>query len=163
MTKATLHTNYGNIVIQLHDDRCPETVSHFLELCNDGFYDGVIFHRVVPGFIIQAGGYQSGMAKILATDSVVNEAKSAASNTRGTVAMARLQQSDSATTQFFINLKDNASLDYKGDQNAGYCVFGEVVEGMDVVDAIAAVETGRRGMLVDVPVSDVVIEGVEVA
>ena len=92
MTKATIRTNYGNVTIQLHDDRVPETVSHFLALCNDGFYDGVIFHRVIPGFIIQAGGYQTGMAKIIATDSVVNEAKSAASNTRGTVAMARLQQ-----------------------------------------------------------------------
>ncbi|WP_097178460.1 peptidylprolyl isomerase [Escherichia coli] len=163
MTKATIRTNYGNVTIQLHDDRCPETVSHFLALCNDGFYDGVIFHRVIPGFIIQAGGYQTGMAKIIATDSVVNEAKSAASNTRGTVAMARLQQPDSATTQFFINLADNSSLDYKGDQNAGYCVFGEVVEGMETVDAIAAVETGRRGMHLDVPVSEVVIEGVDVA
>ncbi|EEU3190309.1 peptidyl-prolyl cis-trans isomerase [Escherichia coli] len=162
MSKVTLHTNYGDIVIQLHDDRCPETVSHFLALAEDGFYDGVIFHRVIPGFIIQAGGYQTGMAKIIATDSVVNEAKSAASNTRGTVAMARLQQPDSATTQWFINLKDNASLDHKGDQNAGYCVFGEVVEGMEVVDAIAAVETRRNGMFTDVPVSDVVIEAVSV-
>ncbi|EOU5383429.1 peptidylprolyl isomerase [Escherichia coli] len=160
MTKATLHTNYGDIVIQLHDDRCPETVSHFLALCGDGFYDGSIFHRVIPGFVIQGGGYQYGMAKIIATDSVVNEAKSAASNTRGTVAMARTQQPDSATTQFFINLKDNASLDYKGDQSAGYCVFGEVIEGMDVVDAIAAVETRRNGMLTDVPVEEIVINGV---
>ncbi|EFF8893099.1 peptidylprolyl isomerase [Escherichia coli] len=163
MSQVTLHTNKGDILIQLHDDRCPETVAHFIELVKAGFYDGSIFHRVIPSFVIQGGGYQSGMAKIIATDSVVNEAKSAASNTRGTVAMARLQQPDSATTQFFINLADNSSLDYRGNQNAGYCVFGEVVEGMETVDAIAAVETGRRGMLVDVPVSDVVIEGVDVA
>ncbi|ENZ7220396.1 peptidylprolyl isomerase [Escherichia coli] len=162
MTKATLQTNYGNIVIQLHDDRVPETVAHFIELVKTGFYDGTIFHRVIPGFIIQGGGYKSGMVKAPEVEPIKNEGKTAASSLRGTVAMARLQEADSATTQFFINLADNSNLDYRDNQSAGYCVFGEVIEGMEVVDSIAAVETGRCGMHLDVPVEDVVIEGVEV-
>lgn len=103
------------------------------------------------------------MVKAPEVEPIKNEGKTAASSLRGTVAMARLQEADSATTQFFINLADNSNLDYRDNQSAGYCVFGEVIEGMEVVDAIAAVETGRRGMLIDVPVSDVVIEGVDVA
>ncbi|WP_180343801.1 peptidylprolyl isomerase [Escherichia coli] len=163
MSQVTLHTNKGDILIQLHDDRCPETVAHFIELVKAGFYTGTIFHRVIPGFIIQGGGYQAGMVKAPEVEPIKNEGKTAASSLRGTVAMARLQEADSATTQFFINLADNSNLDYRDNQSAGYCVFGEVIEGMEVVDAIAAVETGRRGMLIDVPVSDVVIEGVDVA
>ncbi|EPU9834235.1 peptidylprolyl isomerase [Escherichia coli] len=162
MTQATIRTNYGNVTIQLHDDRVPETVAHFIELAKAGFYTGTIFHRVIPGFIIQGGGYQSGMVKAPEVEPIKNEGKAAASSLRGTVAMARLQDADSATTQFFINLADNSNLDYRDNQSAGYCVFGEVIEGMDIVDAIAAVETGRRGMHLDVPVEDVVIEGVEV-
>ncbi|EPB9073272.1 peptidylprolyl isomerase [Escherichia coli] len=162
MSQVTLHTNKGDILIELHADRCPQTVSHFLALCEAGFYDGSIFHRVVPNFVIQAGGYKSGMVKLSATAPIANESASAMSNTRGTVAMARLQAADSATTQFFINLADNSNLDYRDNQAAGYCVFGEVIEGMEVVDAIAAVDTGRRGMLIDVPVEDVIIEGVDV-
>ncbi|HEI2999148.1 TPA: peptidylprolyl isomerase [Escherichia coli] len=162
MTQATIRTNYGNVTIQLHDDRVPETVAHFIELVKTGFYDGTIFHRVIPGFIIQGGGYQSGMVKAPEVEPIKNEGKTAASSLRGTVAMARLQAADSATTQFFINLADNSNLDYRDNQAAGYCVFGEVIEGMEVVDAIAAVDTGRRGMLIDVPVEDVIIEGVDV-
>ncbi|EFS6392741.1 peptidylprolyl isomerase [Escherichia coli] len=162
MTKATLQTNYGNIVIQLHDDRVPETVAHFIELVKAGFYDGTIFHRVIPGFIIQGGGYQSGMVKAPEVEPIKNEGKTAASSLRGTVAMARLQAADSATTQFFINLADNSNLDYRGNQSAGYCVFGEVIEGMEVVDAIAAVETGSTGMHRDVPREDVTIISVDI-
>ncbi|EQA2038602.1 peptidylprolyl isomerase [Escherichia coli] len=162
MTKATLHTNYGDIVIQLHDDRVPETVAHFIELVKTGFYDGTIFHRVIPGFIIQGGGYKSGMVKVREVEPIKNEGKAAASSLRGTVAMARLQDADSATTQFFINLADNSNLDYRDNQSAGYCVFGEVVEGMDVVDAIAAVETGSTGMHRDVPREDVTIISVDI-
>ncbi|EER7558101.1 TPA: peptidylprolyl isomerase [Escherichia coli] len=159
MSQVTLHTNKGDILIQLHDDRCPETVAHFIELVKAGFYDGSIFHRVIPSFVIQGGGYQSGMAEIITNDAVANESANAMSNARGTVAMARKSNAD-ARGQFFINLADNSKLDYQSDQQPGYCVFGEVISGMDVVDAIAAVETRRNGMLTDVPVEEIVINEV---
>ncbi|EOK0194585.1 peptidylprolyl isomerase [Escherichia coli] len=164
MTQATIRTNYGNVAIQLHDDRVPETVAHFIELAKAGFYTGTIFHRVISGFMVQGGGYESGMKQKPAGEPIQNEAKAGAKNKRGTVAMARTQAPHSATSQFFINLADNDFLNHTGEsaQGWGYCVFGEVVEGMDVVDAIAAVETGSTGMHKDVPRGDVTIISVEI-
>jgi len=163
--KVTLHTNHGDIVIQLHDDQAPGTVENFLNYCRDGFYNGTIFHRVISGFMVQGGGYESGMKQKPAGEPIQNEAKAGAKNKRGTVAMARTQQPHSATSQFFINLADNDFLNHTGEggpQSWGYCVFGEVVEGMDVVDAIAAVETGSTGIHRDVPLEDITINSVDI-
>ncbi|EPE0905921.1 peptidylprolyl isomerase [Escherichia coli] len=163
--KVTLHTNHGDIVIQLHDDKAPETVANFLNYCRDGFYNGTIFHRVISGFMVQDGGYESGMKQKPAGEPIKNEADSGLKNKRGTVAMARTQQPHSATSQFFINLADNDFLNHTGEggpQSWGYCVFGEVVEGMDVVDAIAAVETGSTGIHRDVPLEDITINSVDI-
>ncbi|EGJ3266844.1 peptidyl-prolyl cis-trans isomerase [Escherichia coli] len=164
MSKVTLNTNHGDIVIQLHDDKAPETVANFLNYCRDGFYNGTIFHRVISGFMVQGGGYESGMKQKPAGEPIQNEAKAGAKNKRGTVAMARTQAPHSATSQFFINLADNDFLNHTGEsaQGWGYCVFGEVVEGMDVVDSIAAVETGSTGMHKDVPREDVTIISVDI-
>ncbi|EEV3839205.1 peptidyl-prolyl cis-trans isomerase [Escherichia coli] len=164
MSKVTLNTSLGDIVIQLHDDKAPETVANFLSYCRDGFYTGTIFHRVIPGFMIQGGGYESGMKAKATGEPIKNEANNGLKNKRGTVAMARTQQPHSATSQFFINVSDNAFLDYTGEsiQGWGYCVFGEVVEGMETVDAIAAVEVGSAGMHKDVPREDVTIISVDI-
>ncbi|MWM86266.1 peptidylprolyl isomerase [Escherichia coli] len=164
MSKVTLHTSHGDIVIQLHDDKAPETVANFLNYCRDGFYNGTIFHRVISGFMVQGGGYESGMKQKPAGEPIKNEANNGLKNKRGTVAMARTQKPHSATSQFFINLADNDFLDYTGEsiQGWGYCVFGEVVEGMETVDAVAAVETGSAGMHRDVPLEDVTIISVDI-
>ncbi|EGJ9164657.1 peptidyl-prolyl cis-trans isomerase [Escherichia coli] len=161
--KVTLNTNHGDIVIQLHD-KAPETVANFLNYCRDGFYNGTIFHRVISGFMVQGGGYESGMKAKATGEPIKNEANNGLKNKRGTVAMARTQAPHSATSQFFINLADNDFLNHTGEsaQGWGYCVFGEVVEGMDVVDSIAAVETGSTGMHRDVPLEDVTIISVEI-
>lgn len=162
--KVTLHTNHGDIVIQLHDDKAPETVANFLNYCRDGFYNGTIFHRVISGFMVQGGGYESGMKQKAAGEPIKNEADNGLKNKRGTVAMARTQNPHSATSQFFINLADNNFLNHTGEsiQGWGYCVFGEVVEGMETVDTIAAVETGSAGMHRDVPREDVTIISVDI-
>lgn len=164
MSKVILHTNHGDIAIQLHDDQVPVTVENFLSYCRAGFYDGTIFHRVIPGFMIQGGGYKSGMKQKATNEPIQNEAKAGSKNKRGTVAMARTQAPHSATSQFFINLVDNDFLNHTGESNQsyGYCVFGEVVEGMETVDAIAAVETRSSGCHKDVPAEDVTIISVEI-
>ena len=162
MVKLT--TSLGGIVIRLDEEKAPNTVANFLEYVKSGHYDGVIFHRVIPGFMIQGGGMEPGMKERATRAPIENEADNGLKNDRGTIAMARTGDPHSATAQFFINLKDNDFLNFTGrnPQGWGYAVFGEVVEGMDVVDKIAAVPTGNRGPHGDVPLEDVVIEKAEV-
>ena len=155
----TLKTDKGDIRIELFEAEAPVTCANFKKYVRDGFYKNTIFHRVIPGFMIQGGGFDTSFTQKLAGSPIKNEAANQVSNKRGTIAMARTSVVDSATCQFFINLVDNDFLDFKAPtpQHYGYCVFGKVVSGMEVVDAIAAVETGRRGMHQDVPVDNVVI------
>ena len=157
-----MKTNYGAITIELYPDKAPKTVANFLQYTKDGFYNGTIFHRVIDGFMIQGGGFEPGMKQKPARDTVENEAKNGLKNERGSVAMARTSDPHSASAQFFINLADNSFLDYPGQDGWGYCVFGKVVEGMDVVDQIRNVKTGRSGFHQDVPVEDVIITRAEV-
>jgi cyclophilin family peptidyl-prolyl cis-trans isomerase len=152
-----LQTSMGNIVIELNEQAAPVTVRNFLGYVEAGFYDGTIFHRVIPGFMIQGGGLTQQMIQKKTLDPIINEAKNGLSNKRGTIAMARGPESNSATAQFFINHRDNNFLDYVDNNKPGYAVFGKVIEGMDVVDAIASVETTTRNGMEDVPVKPVVI------
>ncbi|EER0900844.1 peptidylprolyl isomerase B [Escherichia coli] len=162
---VTFHTNLGDIVIKTFDDKAPETVKNFLDYCREGFYNNTIFHRVINGFMIQGGGFEPGMKQKATKEPIKNEANNGLKNTRGTLAMARTQAPHSATAQFFINVVDNDFLNFSGEslQGWGYCVFAEVVEGMDVVDKIKGVATGRSGMHQDVPKEDVIIESVTVS
>ena len=159
MSTVTLETTHGNIVIELDADKAPETVKNFLNYVNDGFYDDTIFHRVIKNFMIQGGGFQPGMVQKPTEAPIQNEANNGLANDRGTIAMARTNDPHSATAQFFINHADNAFLNHTAPtgQGWGYCVFGRVTDGMDTVDAIAAVSTGNSGGHADVPAEDVVI------
>ena len=157
-----LETSMGNIVIELNEQAAPVTVKNFLGYVEAGFYDGTIFHRVIPGFMIQGGGFTKQMAEKDTRAPIINEAKNGLSNEKGTIAMARTSDPDSATAQFFINHRDNDFLDYIDDNKAGYAVFGKVTEGMDVVDAIASVETTTRNGMDDVPVEPVIIQSAKV-
>ncbi|MGZ5817557.1 MAG: peptidylprolyl isomerase [Burkholderiaceae bacterium] len=157
-----LTTNHGNIKLDLYADKAPKTVENFLAYVNSGHYNGTIFHRVIDGFMVQGGGFEPGMKQKPTNDTIENEAKNGLKNEPYTVAMARTSAPHSASAQFFINVKNNSFLDYPGQDGWGYCVFGKVVEGMDVVDKIRAVKTTRTGMFSDVPVDDVVIEKAEV-
>jgi peptidyl-prolyl cis-trans isomerase B (cyclophilin B) len=159
-----LNTNHGTIVLELDADKAPKTVANFLQYAKDGFYNGTIFHRVINGFMIQGGGMQPGMVEKQTRDSIQNEADNGLTNARGTIAMARTPDPHSASAQFFINVADNDFLNFRAQTQDGwgYCVFGKVVEGMDVVDKIKGVQTGNKGYHQDVPVEDVVIESVEV-
>ena len=152
-----LETTKGNITIELDEEKAPVTVKNFLSYVEDGFYDGLIFHRVISNFMIQGGGFTVEMAQGKTRDPIVNEANNGLKNERGTIAMARTNDPNSATAQFFINHKDNEFLDYAGEANPGYAVFGKTVEGLDVVDAIAMVETTTQKGMADVPVEPVVI------
>jgi cyclophilin family peptidyl-prolyl cis-trans isomerase len=152
-----LQTSMGDIVIELDEQAAPVTVENFLKYVEDGFFDGKIFHRVIPNFMIQGGGFAEDMSQAQTRDPIVNEAANGLKNERGTLAMARTSDPDSATAQFFINHRDNDFLDYAGSGNPGYTVFGKTVEGIDVVDAIASVETTTRNGMDDVPVEPVVI------
>ena len=165
MTSVTLETSHGNITIELNDEKAPTTVKNFLSYVNDGFYDGTVFHRVIPNFMVQGGGFMPGMVQKNCEAPVENEANNGLANDRGTVAMARTNDPHSATAQFFINHNDNAFLNHTAEtaQGWGYCVFGKVTDGMDAVDAIAAVSTGNTGGHGDVPVDDVVINKATVA
>jgi len=154
-------TNKGAFVLQLRPDVAPKTVENFLAYARSGFYQDTIFHRVIPGFMIQGGGFTNGLSRKSTRDPIVNEAKPTLKNLRGTIAMARTSAPDSATSQFFINVTDNAFLN-AGVRGAGYAVFGKVTEGMGVVDAIAAVDTGFSKGMADVPVEPVIIESVSV-
>ena len=157
--KVVLETDKGKIVIELFQDKAPKTVKNFLDYVDAGHYNNTIFHRVIPNFMIQGGGMSVSMKEKPTKPPVKNEADNGVKNERGTVAMARTQVPDSATAQFFINTVDNDFLNFKDKsiQGWGYAVFGKVVEGMDVVDAIAKVKTGNRGGHQDVPVDSVVI------
>ena len=162
MTNITIETTHGNIVIELNDDKAPETVKNFLSYVDSGHFDGTIFHRVIPNFMIQGGGFMPGMSEKSNEDAIKNEADNGLANDRGTVAMARTNDPHSATSQFFINHNDNSFLNHTAPTGTGwgYCVFGKVTDGMDVVDAIAAVSTGNNGGHGDVPVEDVVMNKV---
>ena len=159
-----LHTNFGTIVLELDAAKAPETVKNFLAYVEAGHYDNTVFHRVIDGFMIQGGGFEPGMKQKPTRASVENEAKNGLKNARGSIAMARTGDPHSASAQFFINVKDNAFLNHTAPsgQGWGYCVFGKVVEGMDVVDKIKGVKTGRSGFHQDVPAEDVVIQRAEV-
>jgi cyclophilin family peptidyl-prolyl cis-trans isomerase len=153
-------TSLGSFEIELAPDKAPKTVENFLAYVDAKFYDGLVFHRVIEGFMIQGGGYDAKLNRKATRDPVVNEAKTGLGNARGTVAMARTGDPHSATAQFFVNVKDNKRLDYTDDANMGYCAFGKVTKGMDVVDKIRAVPTGSQGGMADVPTTPVVIERV---
>ncbi|MCI0499269.1 MAG: peptidyl-prolyl cis-trans isomerase [Planctomycetales bacterium] len=158
-----MKTTIGDMVIELDSGSAPLTVKNFLEYVSDGFYDGTVFHRVISGFMIQGGGMDKNLKPKPNNDPILNEASNGLKNDRGTIAMARTADPDSATSQFFINHKDNDFLNYKGPSpdKIGYAVFGKVTEGMDVVDKIAAVKTTRKGYYSDVPAEPVVILSVK--
>lgn len=157
--KVCLDTNHGKIVIELNADKAPITTENFLNYVKDEFFNSTIFHRVIPGFMIQGGGFLEDMTQKATNDPIKNEADNGLPNKRGSIAMARTPDPDSASSQFFINLKDNDFLNYSAPtaQGWGYAVFGEVTEGIDVVDSIAGVATGNRMGHGDVPLEPVVI------
>lgn len=157
--RVVLETNHGNIILELYPDKAPQSVGNFLAYVDEGYYSGTIFHRVIDGFMIQGGGFTDDMTQKSTKNGVPNEADNGLKNSRGTVAMARTTDPHSATSQFFINLEDNAPLDHtdKTPRGWGYTVFGKVVEGMDVVDVIAKAPTGTVGPFRDVPSETVVI------
>jgi len=156
-----LETSMGNIVIELNEQAAPVTVKNFLGYVEESFFDGTIFHRVIPGFMIQGGGFTTEMEQKETREPIINEAANGLKNERGTIAMARQNDPDSATCQFFINHRDNGPLDYVENIRPGYTVFGKVTEGMDVVDAIASVKTTTRMGMDDVPIEPVVINSAE--
>ncbi len=157
-----IQTSKGDIVITLDRKKAPVTVANFLKYVEDKFFDGTIFHRVIPDFMVQGGGMNSDMSQKDTRPPIVNEASNGLKNNRTTLAMARTNDPDSATAQFFINLKNNDSLNHAGSANPGYAVFGKVTEGMDIVDEIAAVPTAQKGQHDDVPVETVSIESATV-
>lgn len=159
-----MQTTKGVIDIELDAEKAPVTVENFLTYVKDGFYDGTIFHRVIDGFMVQGGGLEPGMKEKQTREPIKNEADNGLANDRGTIAMARTNDPHSATAQFFINVSDNTFLNFRSQSvdGWGYCVFGKVVEGMDVVDAIKGVATTTKGFHQDVPAEDVVIEKVEI-
>mgnify|MGYP001829114613 FL=1 len=159
MSTITFETSHGNIVVELNEEKAPETVKNFLGYVNSGHFDGTIFHRVIPNFMIQGGGFTADMTEKSTGSPIKNEADNGLSNDRGTIAMARTNDPHSATAQFFINHKDNTFLNHTAQtaQGWGYCVFGKVTEGMDTVDSIAAVSTGNNSGHADVPVDTVTI------
>ena len=149
-------TSHGAFTVELFPKEAPVTVENFLKYVDDGFFDGTIFHRIVPGFVIQGGGLTADFGNKKTRAPISNEAKNGLKNTRGSLSMARTSDINSATSQFFVNLKDNAFLDH-GPRDYGYAVFGRVTEGLEVIDKIAAVTTGRRKGYTDAPLEDVVI------
>lgn len=159
-----LNTNKGRIVLELNSEKAPKTVANFLEYVRDGFYDGVIFHRVIDNFMIQGGGFDENFKEKTTRDSIENEADNGLTNELGSVAMARTQAPHSASAQFFINVKNNSFLNHSGKttQGWGYAVFAKVVEGLDVVDDIKNVRTGNRGYHADVPLENIVIESAKI-
>ena len=160
-SSVVMQTSLGTFKIELFADKAPITVQNFLDYVADQFFDNTIFHRVIPGFMIQGGGFESGMKQKKTKAAIKNESGNGLSNKRGTLAMARTSDPNSATAQFFINAKDNTFLDKaKAQDGVGYCVFGKVTEGMDVLDKIEKVKTGTKGGHGDVPVTDVVIQSV---
>ena len=159
-----LSTSFGPIRIELYADKAPKTVANFLQYAKEGFYDGTIFHRVIPRFMVQGGGFTPDMAQKKTREPIANEAQNGLKNTTGTIAMARTSDPHSATAQFFINVADNDFLNFTGptQQGFGYCVFGRVTQGMDAVDKIVAVRTGNRSGHQNVPLEPVLIKSVRV-
>jgi peptidyl-prolyl cis-trans isomerase B (cyclophilin B) len=159
-----IHTNYGVITLTLFADKAPITVANFLDYVKEGFYDNTIFHRVIDGFMVQGGGFDSDMSQKETKATIQNEANNGLANNMGTVAMARTNEPHSATAQFFINVGDNSFLNFRSESTDGwgYCVFAEVSEGMDVVEKIKGVSTGNSGYHQDVPTEDVVIQKAEI-
>ncbi|MEX5744481.1 peptidylprolyl isomerase [Massilia sp. X63] len=162
MTSVRMTTNMGNITVELDADKAPKTVANFIDYVNKGHFSNTIFHRVIKDFMIQGGGFEPGMKQKATDTTVENEAKNGLKNDKYTIAMARTSAPHSASAQFFINTKDNAFLNYPGQDGWGYAVFGRVTEGQDIVDQINGVKTTRSGMHSDVPVDPVIIEKVEV-
>lgn len=160
-----LHTNHGIITLELDAEKAPKTVENFLQYVRDGFFDGTIFHRVIDGFMIQGGGFEPGMTQKPTREAIENEAGNGLKNEAYTVAMARTPNPNSATAQFFINITNNSFLNFTAPtpQGYGYAVFGKVVEGTEVVDAIRKVKTGNRAGHQDVPMEDVIITRAEIA
>lgn len=158
---ASIKTNFGTIDVELFENDAPITVKNFVEYANSKHFAGTIFHRVIPNFMIQGGGFDTSFTQKATRAPIINEAKPSLPNTRGTIAMARTSVPDSATSQFFINVVNNHFLN-KTTSNPGYAVFGKVVKGMDVADKIAAQKTGTRNYMRDVPVSDIVIEAITI-
>ncbi|WP_295993951.1 peptidylprolyl isomerase [Rugamonas sp.] len=163
MTTVIITTNMGKITAELDAEKAPKTVENFLAYMNAGHYNNTIFHRVMGDFMVQGGGFEPGMKQKPTATTVENEAKNGLKNDKYTLAMARTSDPHSASAQFFINVKNNSFLDYPGQDGWGYAVFGKVIDGTDVVDAIRKVKTGRTGMHSDVPVEDVIIESMELA
>ncbi len=160
---VTLETNKGNITLQLFSDKAPETVKNFLHYAENSKYEGTIFHRVIKNFMIQGGGHLSDMSQINTISPVVNESNNNLSNKKGTIAMARTNDPDSATSQFFINLVDNDFLDKKNAQDGyGYCVFGKVIEGIKIIESIGEVSTTTKSGHSDVPEDDIIINKVKI-
>ena len=161
---VTIHTNLGEIKVSLNQEKAPNTVKNFLQYAESGFYSGTIFHRVIENFMIQGGGFDQDMGRKMVNEPIQCESQNGLSNKTGTIAMARTNDPHSATSQFFINTKDNDFLDFTAEsmQGWGYCVFGEVVEGMAVVNQIKMVETGFASGMKDVPAEPVIIEKVTV-
>lgn len=161
--RVLMETSMGNVTIELFKDKAPISVKNFLSYVKDGYYDGLTFHRIIPSFMVQGGGLDADLQPKKTKFAIKNEANNGLKNSRGTLAMARTAVVDSATSQFFINVVDNAFLDHKGKrpEDFGYAVFGQVVEGMDVVDAIRGVKTGNRGGHSDVPVEPVFINSMK--
>ncbi len=163
-SKVKLTTSLGEIIIQLNPEKAPVSSVNFLTYVNEGFYNNTIFHRIIPGFMAQGGGFDTDFSQKAVHDPIKNEADNGLANKRGSIAMARTNVPDSATAQFFINYKDNASLNHTSPTSSGwgYAVFGEVIDGMDVVDAMAKQPTGNRGGHQDVPKTDIIVEKAEV-
>lgn len=159
-----MKTNYGTVVLELNPDKAPKTVANFLAYAKNGFYDGTLFHRVIDKFVVQGGGFGPGMTQKLTRPPIENEANNGLRNSRGTLAMARATDPHSATSQFFINIVDNDFLNYTAPTPSGwgYCVFGKVVDGMHIVDQIKGVVTGSKLGHKDVPLSDVLIEKMQI-
>lgn len=164
MAIVIMHTNLGAISLEINEEAAPITAKNFLEYCNNGFYNGTIFHRVIDGFMIQGGGLNADLTQKTTNTPITNEANNNLKNEIGTIAMARTSDPHSATAQFFINVAKNDFLNFrdKSTQGWGYCVFGKVIAGMDIVKKISQVKTGNRGGHQDVPQNDIIIENVEV-
>jgi len=164
MSKVKLSTNHGDIVLQLNAEKAPQTVENFVQYVKDGHFDNTVFHRVIKGFMIQGGGFEPGMSQKKTRASIQNEADNGLKNTKYSIAMARTMEPHSASAQFFINASDNDFLNHSGKnvQGWGYAVFGEVIEGREVVDAIEKVATGSKAGHQDVPKDDVIIEKAEI-
>ncbi len=162
---VVIDTSMGSMTVELWPDKAPKTVKNFMKYVDSGYYDGLVFHRIIQGFMIQGGGFDLRMVKKETMDPVENEARSDTPNDRGTISMARTPGPHTATSQFFINHKDNPALNHtaKTDQGYGYCVFGKLVDGLEVLDSIAAVETGVMGPYRDIPVKPIVINKIRKA